>query len=70
MLDILAPREIGEEHSSRFEGVDPGGARDELTAGKRLKGVDVTTYAYSLTRALERDASVIAPADPSIPDPE
>jgi hypothetical protein len=56
MIDILAPREIGEQHSSRFEGVDPGGARDELTAGKRLKGVDVTTYAYSLTRALERMA--------------
>lgn len=53
MIDILAPREIGEQHSSRFEGVDPGGARDELTAGKRLKGIDVTTYAYSLVRALE-----------------
>ncbi len=56
MIDILAPREIGEQHSSRFEGVDPGGARDELTAGKRLKGVDVTTYAYALMRALERMA--------------
>ena len=53
MIDILAPREIGERHSSRFEGVDPGGARDELSAGARLKGVDVTTYAYSLARALE-----------------
>ena len=53
MIDILAPREIGEQHSSRFEGVDPGGARDELTPGKRLKGVDVTTYAYVLVRALE-----------------
>ncbi|MDQ2767102.1 MAG: hypothetical protein M3Y30_08080, partial [Gemmatimonadota bacterium] len=53
MIDILAPREIGERHSSRFEGVDPGGARDELTPGKRLKGVDVTTYAYVLVRALE-----------------
>ncbi|HEY8795848.1 MAG TPA: hypothetical protein VIM15_12985 [Gemmatimonadaceae bacterium] len=56
MIDILAPREIGERHSSRFEGVDPGGARDELTAGMRLKGVDVTTYAYSLARALENMA--------------
>src|SRR5450432_767299 len=53
MIDILAPREIGEQHSSRFEGVDPGGARDELTSGKRLKGIDVTTFAYSLARALE-----------------
>jgi hypothetical protein len=53
MIDILAPREIGERHSSRFEGVDPGGTRDELTSGARLKGVDVTTYAYSLVRALE-----------------
>jgi hypothetical protein len=53
MIDILAPREIGEQHSSRFEGVDPGGVRDELMSGKRLKGVDVTTYAYSLVRALE-----------------
>ena len=53
MIEILAPREIGERHSSRFEGVDPGGARDELTAGARLKGVDVTTYAYTLVRALE-----------------
>jgi len=56
MIDILAPREIGEQHSSRFEGVDPGGARDELTSGKRLKGIDVTTYAYSLARALENMA--------------
>ena len=53
LIDILAPREIGERHSSRFEGVDPGGARDELSSGRRLKGVDVTTYAYSLVRALE-----------------
>ena len=53
MIDILAPREVGERHSSRFEGVDPGGARDELSAGSRLKGIDVTTYAYSLARALE-----------------
>ena len=53
MIDILAPREIGERHSSRFEGVDPGGVRDELTPGTRLKGVDVTTYAYTLVRALE-----------------
>jgi len=51
MLDIESPREIGERHASRFEGVDPGGAR-----GARLKGVDVTTYAYSLVRALERMA--------------
>jgi mannosylglycerate hydrolase MGH1-like protein len=53
LIDIMAPREIGERHSSRFESVDPGGARDELAAGARLKGVDVTTYAYSLARALE-----------------
>lgn len=56
LVDILAPREVGEHHSSRFEGVDPEGARDELTSGARLKGVDVTTYAYSLARALERMA--------------
>ena len=53
MIDILAPREIGERHSSRFEGVNPGGARDEVGSGARLKGIDVTTYAYSLVRALE-----------------
>lgn len=53
MLDIVSPREVGERHSSRFEVVDPGGARDELTRGARLKGVDVTTYAYALVRALE-----------------
>jgi hypothetical protein len=48
MVDIASPSEVGERHSSRFEGVDPGGAR-----GARLKGIDVTTYAYSLARALE-----------------
>jgi mannosylglycerate hydrolase MGH1-like protein len=48
MIDIVSPREIGERHSSRFEAVDPGGA-----CGARLKGIDVTTYAYSLVRALE-----------------
>jgi hypothetical protein len=60
MIDIASPREIGERHSSRFEGVDPGGDRDERTHGEdvrargaRLKGIDVTTYAYSLARALE-----------------
>lgn len=57
LLDIVSPSEIGELHSSRFEGVDPGGARDELTRGARLKGIDVTTYAYSLVRALERMAT-------------
>ncbi|MBK5188869.1 MAG: hypothetical protein JJD97_11545, partial [Gemmatimonadaceae bacterium] len=53
MIDIPAPREVGERHSSRFESVDPGGTRDELAPGARLKGVDVTTYAYALVRALE-----------------
>ena len=53
LLDIVSPREMGERHSPRFEGIDPGGARDELTRGSRLKGVDATTYAYSLVRALE-----------------
>ena len=58
MLDIASPSEVGERHSSRFEAVDPGGAhgelaRDELARGARLKGIDVTTYAYSLVRALE-----------------
>src|SRR3569623_895685 len=48
MMDIVSPSEVGERHSSRFEAVDPGGAR-----GARLKGIDVTTYAYSLVRALE-----------------
>ena len=53
MLDIESPREIGEWHSSRFEGVDPGGALAERERGPRLKGIDVTTYAYALVRALE-----------------
>jgi hypothetical protein len=44
MLDIVSPGEVGERHSSRFGAVD---------RGARLKGVDVTTYAYSLVRALE-----------------
>jgi hypothetical protein len=53
MLDIVSPREVGERHSSRFEGMDFAGAREELKRGTRLKGVDVTTYAYALVRALE-----------------
>jgi hypothetical protein len=56
MIDIASPREIGERHSSRFEGVDPGGPGEERSSdmpGARLKGIDVTTYAYSLVRALE-----------------
>ncbi len=50
MLDIASPREVGERHSPRFESVDPGGRDGERA---RLKGVDVTTYAYTLVHALE-----------------
>lgn len=57
LLDIVEPREIGELHSSRFEAVDPGGPPDQHTRGTRLKGIDVTTYGYSLVRALERMAT-------------
>ena len=53
MIGIASPREIGERHSSRFEAVDPGGASHERAAAARLKGIDVTTYAYTLARALE-----------------
>jgi hypothetical protein len=53
MIDIASPLEIGERHSSRFEAVDPGGASHGRAASARLKGIDVTTYAYTLARALE-----------------
>lgn len=53
MIDIASPREIGERHSSRFEAVDPGGASHERAGAPRLKGIEVTTYAYTLARALE-----------------
>jgi hypothetical protein len=53
MIDIASPLEIGERHSSRFEAVDPGGASHGGAASARLKGIDVTTYAYTLARALE-----------------
>jgi hypothetical protein len=49
-MDIGSPSEVGERHSSRFEAVNPGGAGMER---RRLKGIDVTTYAHALVRALE-----------------
>ena len=51
MIDIVSPREIGERHSSRFEGVDPGGARDELRAGRASRA---STSRRTRTRSCAR----------------
>lgn len=62
--DVLDPYETGQENTSRYTAVDPEGDRGHFEYRIRLKGVDLTIYAYRLRRALGRTAARLGrPAD-------
>lgn len=54
MFDVLDQYETGQEYMSRYQAVDPRADAYGWENRIRLKGIDVTVYAYALFRALER----------------
>ena len=52
MYDIVNQYETGQEYMSRYAAVDPDADRNGWHHRIRLKGIDVTVYAYQLKRAL------------------
>jgi hypothetical protein len=54
LYDVVDQYETGQEYMSRYQAVDPDADRYGWENRLRLKGVDVTVYAYALFRALER----------------
>jgi glycogen debranching enzyme len=62
MVDVVDQYETGQEYMSRYQAVDPDADRYGWENRIRLKGVDVTVYAYSLLRCLERLAPRAAAA--------
>lgn len=54
LFDVVNQYETGQEFMSRYQAVDPDADRHGWENRIRLKGVDVTVYAYQLFRALER----------------
>jgi glycogen debranching enzyme len=53
LYDVADQYETGQEYVSRYIAVDPDADRYDWESRIRLKGVDVTVYAYQLQRALE-----------------
>ena len=53
LFDVVDQYETGQEYMSRYQAVDPDADRYGWENLLRLKGVDVTVYAYALFRALE-----------------
>ncbi len=56
MFDVVDQYETGQEFMSRYQAVDSDADRYGWENRIRLKGIDVTVYAYVLFRALERYA--------------
>jgi hypothetical protein len=54
MFDVVDQYETGQEYMPRYQAVDPGADQYGWENRIRLKGIDVTVYAYALFRALER----------------
>ena len=54
LIDVVDQYETGQEYMSRYQAVDPDADRYGWENRLRLKGVDVTVYAYRLFRLLER----------------
>jgi hypothetical protein len=52
LFDVVDQYETGQEYMSRYQAVDPDADRYGWENRIRLKGVDVTVYAFSLFRAL------------------
>ncbi|PYP15316.1 MAG: hypothetical protein DMD52_10725 [Gemmatimonadetes bacterium] len=63
MIDVVNQFETGQEYMSRYQAVDPEADRVGWESRIRLKGVDVTVYAYRLLRSLERLADRVSPGD-------
>lgn len=61
MVDVVDQQETGQEYTSRYMAVDPSADRDEWANRLRLKGIDVTVYAYRLYRALAHLAAEVEP---------
>ncbi|HEX7118382.1 MAG TPA: trehalase family glycosidase [Longimicrobiales bacterium] len=59
LYDVLDPYETGQENMSRYTAVDPDADRQHFDYRLRLKGVDLTVYAYRLRRALARAAAAL-----------
>ena len=57
MFDVVDQYETGQEYMSRYQAVDPDADRYGWENRLRLKGIDVTVYAYVLLRTLERYAA-------------
>lgn len=53
MIDVVDQYETGQEFTSRYLAVDPNADRYGWENRIRLKGIDVTVYAYALVRTLE-----------------
>lgn len=53
MIDVIDQYETGQEFMSRYLAVDANADRYGWENRLRLKGIDVTVYAYALVRALE-----------------
>ena len=56
MIDVVDQFETGQEYMSRYQAVDPEADRYGWENRLRLKGIDVTVYAYRLFRFLQRFA--------------
>jgi hypothetical protein len=56
MIDVIDQYETGQEYMSRYQAVDPLADQYGWENRLRLKGIDVTVYAYRLYRFLERFA--------------
>lgn len=54
MIDVVDQFETGQEYMSRYQAVDPEADQYGWENRLRLKGVDVTVYAYRLYRFLEQ----------------
>lgn len=52
LFDVVDQFETGQEYMPRYQAVDPDADRYGWTNRIRLKGIDVTVYAYQLFRAL------------------
>lgn len=59
LFDVRDQYETGQEYMSRYTAVDPSADRQHFEYRLRLKGVDITVYAYRLRRALARIAAVL-----------
>jgi hypothetical protein len=57
MIDVVDQYETGQEYMSRYQAADPKADAYGWENRIRLKGIDVTVYAYALYRTVERLAS-------------